>query len=112
MKISEDKLREKLNAHTVNREQVLKQLAYERNNRAILTMPTLGVDIDTHNREAASRKKLDALEVDAAENIPILERLMVERGWSTQTTVCDKCGKHHTGRNTTCANCFEVDDEY
>lgn len=112
MKISEEKLRAKLDAHQVNREQMLRQLAYERNNQAILTMPSLGVDIDTRNREAAARTKLNQLEEDGAHNVPLLERLMTERGWKTDTQVCNKCGKHHTGRNKTCSNCFEVDDEY
>src|SRR5262245_20659909 len=112
MRINEEKLRAKLDAGGVSRLDMLKALAYERNNLAIMTLPTLGAfSHELNEREATARKKLDALEEDAVHNVPLLEKLMVERGWKTETQVCDGCGNHHAGRNTTCANCFEVDDD-
>lgn len=113
MRINEEKLRAKLAAGGVSRLDMLKALAYERNNQKIITLPTLGAfSHEFHEREARARKKLDSLEEDAAHNIPLLENLMTERGWNTETRICDKCGNHHAGRNITCANCFEVDDGY
>lgn len=113
MKLNEIKLQERIAKGGVSALDLLKALATERNSLEIVTLSTLGTfDADFMARERAAREKLDTAEADAAENVQLLERLMAERGWKTETRVCDKCGKHHAGRNTTCANCFEVDDGY
>lgn len=110
-KISLEKLREKFQSGIVSGDDLRRALAGERDNAGgILTMPTLGVNLETRNRQAAARAELDIRENDAPENIRVLETVMNENGISTETYLCGDCGKHRISR--TCSMCYiqEWDD--
>lgn len=108
-KINEVKFRSAVSAGRIDESTALKYLANERNNLSILTMPTLGAfSHDLSERESEARKQLDSLEADAAINVPLLESIMLEQGWSTQTYVCLNCEKHQASR--ICSVCAEPDE--
>lgn len=112
MRINEEKLRAALAVHKMNRADCLELLAIERNSLAIITMPTLGTfDIDFINREQDARKRLDSLESDAAVNVPLIEQIMTEKGWATETPVCPECGKYRARLSGgVCSMCYEPEE--
>jgi hypothetical protein len=106
MEINEVKLQERIEAGGVSARDLLEALATERNNLGIVTLPTLGAfDSELTAREQSARQKLDQLELDAAHNVPILERALTAMGKSTETYVCESCGEHRVSRQ--CSMCYE-----
>lgn len=106
MQINETKLQERIAKGGVSALDLLKALATERNSLAIVTLPTLGTfDSEFMAGEQSARKKLDQAELDAAHNVPILERALTALGKSTETYVCNDCGQHRVSRR--CSMCYE-----
>jgi rubrerythrin len=104
--LNEVKLQERIAAGQVTAHALLNALATERNSLEIVTMPTLGAfDSALMANEQSARQKLDAAQVDAAHNVPILERALTALGESTETYVCKSCGKHRPSRH--CSMCYE-----
>ncbi len=103
--ISEIKFKAAIKSGAMDERTALEYLAKERNNLAIVTMNTVGAfSVSLANAEATARQQLDKLEADAAVNVPMIERLMIEQGWSTQTFVCKSCGKHRPSKS--CLMCY------
>lgn len=104
--ISENKFKAAIANGAMDQRMALEYLANERNNLAIVTMSTVGAfSASLANAEADARQKLNKLEADAAVNVPMIERLMTEQGWSTQTFACKSCGKQRPSKS--CSMCYE-----
>lgn len=106
MKYSLEKLVNGINNNDLGQRELRGFLAHERNNLAIATVPTVGVfGAEMSQREAKARQDLDNLQSDAAFNVPMLEKLLRDNGWHTETYICPRCNKH---RNTKiCQMCSE-----
>lgn len=103
---TESKLREAVEAGRVN---LLATLASERNLAEVMVMPTLGaLSASLTNSESDAAAKVALRAEEAKSNIEMLERIMAERGESSQTFVCKSCGKHRT--RPTCEMCAEPEE--
>lgn len=110
MRINEEKLTARVAARQVFERDLRRALATERDSVQIVTLPTVGAASHGLNQsEAAARQQLDAIESDAAHNVAVIERVMAAQGWSTETYLCESCGKQRPTQ--TCTMC-EMPEEY
>lgn len=110
MRINEEKLAARVAEGKVSENDLRRALATERDSMEIVTLPTVGAMSSALNQaEAQARQQLDAIESDAAHNVAVIERVMTAQGWSTETYLCESCGKQRPTR--TCTMC-EMPSEY
>ncbi len=96
-------LRTAISAGKVN---LLNTLVFERNRAQVITMPTLeAFSYELNNAEAEAAAKLQASADAAPVKIAIIEKIMAERGESSQTFICKSCGQHRATRN--CQICYK-----